>query len=292
MYRLFELRSISLHPVDYNVVKAGHIIMCDTQLCNKVPNASLPVEHGALKHTALMILLALNVLTVSQANAAIALDRTRVVFDGAQKSISLNISNQNKQLPYLAQGWIEDEKGQKIQSPLTVLPPVQRVEPGKPSQVKIQALPTVKALPQDRESVYYFNLREIPPKSTKPNTLQIALQTRIKLFYRPAGIAIPNNSPPPQESMTLIRQGAVYMVNNPTPYYVTLVDAASTKNGLGVNGFEPMMIAPKSQMPLTVSAAAVGNSPVLTYVNDYGGRPKLSFSCSGSTCTVVPDKKA
>ena len=47
--------------------------------------------------------------------------------------MSLSVSNQNKQLPYLAQGWLEDEQGNKIQSPLTVLPPVQRIEPGKPS---------------------------------------------------------------------------------------------------------------------------------------------------------------
>ncbi len=67
------------------------------------------------------------------AHAAIALDRTRVIFDGDLKTVSLNISNQNKQLPYLAQGWIEDDRGNKIQSPFTVLPPVQRVEPGKPS---------------------------------------------------------------------------------------------------------------------------------------------------------------
>ncbi|MGL6018527.1 MAG: fimbria/pilus periplasmic chaperone, partial [Gibbsiella quercinecans] len=80
-------------------------------------------------------------ILAQSAQAAIALDRTRVVFDGSQKTMSLNISNQNKNLPYLAQGWIEDEQGNKIQSPFTVLPPVQRVEPGKPSQVKIQALP-------------------------------------------------------------------------------------------------------------------------------------------------------
>ena len=66
--------------------------------------------------------------------AAIALDRTRVVFDGGLQSVSLSVSNQNKQLPYLAQGWLEDEQGNKIQSPLTVLPPVQRIEPGKPSR--------------------------------------------------------------------------------------------------------------------------------------------------------------
>ncbi len=232
----------------------------------------------------------LGALVTQQAQAAIALDRTRVIFDGGQKSVSLNVSNQNKQLPYLAQGWIEDEQGNKIQSPLTVLPPVQRIEPGKPSQVKIQALPAAKLLAQDKETLYYFNLREIPPKSSKANTLQIALQTRIKLFYRPAGIAMDTNAAPPQEQMTLSKQGDKYMVNNPTPYYVTIVDANSKKAGPG-KGFEPMMVPPKSSLPLTVSAAAVGNSPVLTYVNDYGGRPQLSFSCNGSSCTVVPEKK-
>ncbi|HDG0630408.1 TPA: fimbria/pilus periplasmic chaperone [Serratia marcescens] len=225
------------------------------------------------------------------AQAAIALDRTRVIFDGSVQSVSLSVSNQNKQLPYLAQGWLEDEQGNKIQSPLTVLPPVQRIEPGKPSQVKIQALPAAKMLPQDRETLYYFNLREIPPKSNKPNSLQIALQTRIKLFYRPAAIAPERNAAPWQEQLTLSKQGDKYIVNNPTPYYVTIVDAANRKGVEGAKGFEPFMVPPKGSTPLTVSAGSVGNSPVLTYINDYGGRPPLSFNCSGSACTVVPEKK-
>ncbi|CAM3829658.1 fimbria/pilus periplasmic chaperone [Serratia silvae] len=239
-----------------------------------------------------MTITLLSVLVAPSAMAAIALDRTRVIFDGSVTSVSLDVSNQNKQLPYLAQGWIEDEQGNKIQSPLTVLPPVQRIEPGKPSQIKIQALPAVKQLKQDRETVYYFNLREIPPKSSRPNTLQIALQTRIKLFYRPAGIAMDNNGTPPQEQLTLSKQGDKYVVNNPTPYYVTIVDAGNNKKGPGVNGFEPLMVPPQGSLPLTVSATAVGSSPVLTYVNDYGGRPQLSFTCSGSICKVVPEKKA
>ncbi|MBI0472088.1 molecular chaperone [Pectobacterium parmentieri] len=232
----------------------------------------------------------LSALATQQSQAAIALDRTRVIFDGSQNSVSLDISNQNKQLPYLAQGWVEDEKGNKIQGPLAALPPVQRIEPGKPGQIKIQALPVIGQLPQDRESLYYFNLREIPPRSTKPNTLQIALQTRIKLFYRPAAIVMDKNAAPPQEKLTLSRQGDKYIVNNPTPYYITLVDAGSKKDIAGVAGFEPMMIPPRGSMPLTVSAASVGNRPVLTYVNDYGGRPQLTFTCSGVGCTVIPEK--
>ena len=49
--------------------------------------------------------------TLSSAQAAVALDRTRAIITGDEKSISLNISNENKQLPYLAQGWVENEKG-------------------------------------------------------------------------------------------------------------------------------------------------------------------------------------
>lgn len=69
------------------------------------------------------------VLTLSQsASAAIGLDRTRLVFEGSKDAVSVNIVNNNTQLPYLAQGWIEDEKGAKITTPLIVLPPVQRLE--------------------------------------------------------------------------------------------------------------------------------------------------------------------
>jgi len=225
---------------------------------------------------------------VNNAKAAIGLDRTRVIFDGGKSAVSMNITNNNKELPYLAQGWIEDEKGIKITTPLTVLPPVQRLEPGKNSQVKVQALPAAKLLPQDRETVYYFNLREIPPRSDKANTLQIALQTRIKLFYRPASI-MPTQQQlanPWQEQLTLTRQGDHYQVNNPTPYYITLVDARSSKDAKTAAGFEPLMIEPKGALKLAPTVADLGKTPYLTYINDYGGRPTLMFTCNGNTCTV------
>ena len=235
--------------------------------------------------------LALAVLTgclALPAQAAIGLDRTRVIFDGAKDAVSMNIANNNTELPYLAQGWIEDEQGNKITSPLTVLPPVQRLEPGKRSQVKVQALPGAKLLAQDRETVYYFNLREIPPRSDKSNTLQIALQTRIKLFYRPAAI-IPSQQElanPWQEKLTLTRQGDHYQVNNPTPYYITLVDARSSKDAKTADDFEPLMVPPKGSLTLGPRATALGATPYLTYINDYGGRPTLAFSCKGDNCAV------
>jgi len=46
------------------------------------------------------------------------------------------------------------------------------------------------------------------------------------------------------------------------------------------------MVSPKGNASIEASAAAFGNNPVLTYVNDYGGRPKIQFTCGGASCTA------
>jgi hypothetical protein len=46
------------------------------------------------------------------------------------------------------------------------------------------------------------------------------------------------------------------------------------------------MIPPKGAQTLGPTAKALGNSPYLAYVNDYGGRPLLAFTCTGETCKV------
>lgn len=246
-----------------------------------------------MKIVQIAALAGLTLMISGTATAAVSLDRTRVIFDGSVKSVSLRLTNENKTLPYLAQGWVEDAQGKKITDPLMLLPPVQRIEPGEQSQIKVQSTAGIQRLPQDRESLFYFNLREIPPKSSKPNTLQLALQTRIKLFYRPAAIEVKraDYSTPFQEQLTLTREGNTYRVNNPTPYYITLVNAASTLTGKAATGFKPGMVEPKGQLVLAPSASALGDAPVLTYVNDFGGRVKLIFSCGGSTCKAVPQEK-
>lgn len=230
------------------------------------------------------------VLSLQEAQGAVALDRTRIIFDGAEKSISLNISNENKQLPYLAQGWIEDVKGNKVTSPMMVLPPLQRLEPGAKSQLKIQSKSEINALPQNRETLYYFNLREIPPRSSKPNTLQLALQTRVKLFFRPKALAYVEGMTPWQEQLTLTKLGDKYQVNNPTGYYVTIIDANNKPKTAGDGHFVPVMVAPKSSETLNQGANILGGAPVLTYINDFGGRPQLQFNCSGSSCKATSIK--
>ncbi|WP_213133030.1 fimbria/pilus periplasmic chaperone [Citrobacter sp. FP75] len=225
-------------------------------------------------------------LSTLNVQAAVAPDRTRLVFKGDDKSISVDLKNSSDKLPYLAQSWVEDGKGNKITSPLMAIPPVQRIETQATGQVKIQGMPALSALPQDKETLFYYNVREIPPKSDKPNTLQIALQTRIKLFYRPAAIAKVDAQHPWQYKVTLARQGDGWQVNNPTPYYVIISDAASKANGKTATGFAPLVIAPGSSQSMAVKAGDLGSSPVLTYVDDYGARLPMVFNCSSSPCAV------
>lgn len=235
-------------------------------------------------------------ISFAPANAAIGLDRTRLVYPANEKSVSLVVMNKNDKLPYLAQGWLEDESGTKLEgakAAFAVLPPLQRVEPSAQTQVKVQALPAAQELPKDRESVFYFNLREIPPKSDKENALQIALQTRIKMFYRPADLAAAAaklQATPFQEQITLKKQAKGYTIHNPTPYYVTIIGASSKKGGDTVEGFESLMVSPKSSADLKANMQALGANPVLSYVNDFGGQVALVFDCDGEDCKVNTEK--
>lgn len=95
------------------------------------------------------------------------MDRTRLVYNAADKSTAITLTNESKTLPYLAQSWVEDDKGKKADEMLIALPPLQRIEAGDKSQVRIVKGVKAESLPTDRESLFYFNTREVPPKSEK-----------------------------------------------------------------------------------------------------------------------------
>ena len=226
-------------------------------------------------------------MTSLNVSAAIVLDRTRAVYPGGAKSISLNIKNENQKLPYLAQAWIEDTQGQKISSPFVILPPVQRVDANQKSIVRIASVPAIDSLPKDRESIYYFNLREIPPKSEKSNVMQIAVQSKIKLFYRPEAI-IPERGAVWQDQVLITKQGTTLKVNNPTPYYITYVGLGHPqgKERTVIKGFSAFMVEPKSEQTVTIPEA-LGNQFVISYVNDYGGYMDIKYQCAGNACKAM-----
>lgn len=227
-------------------------------------------------------------LTPLVSQGALTVDRSRLIINESDKSVSVKITNRNANTPYLLQGWIEDERENKTINSLMVLPPVQRIEGGEKTLIRVQKLPDITLLPTDRESVFYLNIREIPPKSDKKNVLTLAIQSRLKVFYRPDVLKVDStlDSVPGTEKLTLTKKDGRYELSNPTPYYFSFVGGKKGLKGNEIMGFDPIMVQPKSRKVLPLTYDAYGESPVLAFVNDYGSQRLLPFSCKGSVCTA------
>lgn len=234
------------------------------------------------------ILLACTVMFPQALQAAINLDRTRVVFDGSEQSDTVTLKNENGTLPFLAQSWLTDSEHRKISAPLMVLPPLQRIEAGGRTLIRLVKTSGIDQIPQDRESLFYLNVREIPPKPEKVNVLQIAVQSEIKVFYRPQGIK-PVKDDIWQRRLKIRKSGQQFVVENPTPYYITVSNIQRQPAGKGALYLlknRAFMIAPKSSVNVDVKDPSV-QAFSLYYVNDFGGHPELRFACQQATCAVV-----
>ena len=214
--------------------------------------------------------------------AAVNLDRTRLIYNAADKSTAITLTNESKTLPYLAQSWVEDDKGKKADEMLIALPPLQRIEAGDKGQVRIVKGVKSESLPTDRESLFYFNTREVPPKSEKKNVMQVAIQSRIKLFYRPQGIQR-SSTDNPEQKITLQATGNQLTITNPTPYYIT---ALAVKDGQGkkLKEVDGEMIAPFSDRKINVAGLRLGERISLSYINDFGGVISMLYRCENNLC--------
>ncbi|HBT4620561.1 TPA: fimbria/pilus periplasmic chaperone, partial [Klebsiella pneumoniae] len=199
-------------------------------------------------------------MTPSQ--AALSVDHSRLIINEGDKSVSITVHNQNDHAPYLAQVWLEDVTGMKVSQPLVAIPPIQRIEAGSKTSVRVQDINSKTQLPSDRESLFYFNLREIPPKNAKKNSLQLALQTRLKVIYRPKQLKIADEAVtiPGVEKLTIQKEAGRYLITNPTPYFITVVSARKNKLGQNIDKFEPLLLPPMKTETVNWNVDAFNNS--------------------------------
>lgn len=229
----------------------------------------------------IIILLSL-VLNVSFAQ--LSFDRTRVVFDhGKTASQSVVMTNNSKTQPYLAQTWIEDSNGVKITEPLIALPILQRINPNQDKQVKVSLVGQVNNLPQDRESLFYFNALGVPPKASGGgNVVAIVMQSKLKLFYRPKGLAEYPTSNGWLEEIVIRKNGNGLVIQNPSAYHAVLYGITSSGNKKIIE--KELIIKPFSSEDYNVRV--VGNTLNLFYVSDFGDAKKVTYQCSGDNCRI------
>lgn len=249
-------------------------------------NSVILIRANQQRNNALIGIALLFVTMMSE--AAISLDRTRIIFNSADMSASVMLQNKSETLPYLVQSWLENSAGQKVDGPLSVLPAIQRIDVGQKSQVRIISLPDIEQLAADRETLFYFNMREIPPKSDITAAVQIAIQNKIKLFYRPAAIKADYKNVW-QEQLQIKQQGERLKIHNPTPYYVTLGHLNRDNRG-NFPGFDSVMIAPFGTESVKTPGYN-GNHYSLGYMDDFGQMIIRRVNCAMGHCHIQAVEK-
>ncbi|MXG96398.1 fimbria/pilus periplasmic chaperone, partial [Escherichia coli] len=125
-------------------------------------------------------------MVASASHASISLSTTRVIFDGKNKESSVVVSNDGQDA--LLQAWLDPlEDVANAQLPFAITPPLAKV--GAKQQQLLRVLYEGVGMPTDRESVFWLNVQEIPQTAKEDNVLQLAVRQRIKVFYRPTGLA-------------------------------------------------------------------------------------------------------
>ncbi|KFK92913.1 MULTISPECIES: fimbria/pilus periplasmic chaperone [unclassified Serratia (in: enterobacteria)] len=161
------------------------------------------------------------------ANAAVSIDGTRIVYPAKASEITIKMMNKGNS-PSLMQIWIDrgnpETQPQNSDAPFVITPPIVRIDPKNGQSIRLMF--TGEKVPQDRETLFWFNALEIPPVSAEQDksSLQIAVRSRLKLFYRPAGLAGDAASAPNLVKWQIIptaKGGYTLRGQNPTPYYVT-----------------------------------------------------------------------
>lgn len=217
---------------------------------------------------------ALLALLATSAQAALSISATRVILAQDKRSAALIVRNPSREA-YAAQVWVNtgaDDTHTPV--PLLPAPGLFRLEPGQEQMVTLNRLP--HDLPTDRESVFWFNLQEIPQATAEPgNRLRLALRTRIKVFLRPT--ALRNQDPTeqlPQLRWRRVQEGgqAWLQVDNPTPFHYSFRLLKLS----GPNGEYALTTAPMAEpfsqrrypLPQNVGSPA---RLALSVINDYGG---------------------
>lgn len=228
------------------------------------------------------------------AYAAMTISGTRVIFPAAQKEVNVRTNNKGTE-PALVQVWVDDgssnAKINNVTVPFIVTPPVFRVESGKGQSVRM--IYNGMVLPQDKESVFWFNMLEIPAiqkGSSDKNKLELAFRTRIKIFYRPTAL----NSSSAEQTEKLqweltndSQKGQGVKVTNPLPYYFSFDSGNVTAGGNKVE-LNTEMLAPFSTSVFYPTSKVSGISAMnYKLLNDYGAAIDESLSFAQGKGVVV-----
>lgn len=203
-------------------------------------------------------------LSPLSAYSGVILSSTRVIFNGNRAEATVSVTNPDKK-SYLIQSWVslDDKKS----SEFVVTPPLFRID-GDMSNV-LRIVLAKNNLPQNKESLFWLNVKAIPPSDPNAkDTLLIAINTKIKLIYRPTDLMGKEaNNAYQKLTFRIDSQTQELVASNPTPYYINL--ASLTYNNKKIE--TPGIVAPFSSVKWAIKTASSNHSVSWSAINDFGG---------------------
>lgn len=230
-------------------------------------------------------------LAIASVNANVIIAGTRVIFPAQDGEVTVRLSNDNT-TPALIEAWIDSGDAHstpdKVDVPFLITPPLFRMEAHKDQSLRVLYTPGKQPLPDDRESLFWLNVLEIPPKpsgdETKgKNILQFAIRSRLKLFYRPAHLPGDAQKAPEQVTWRAVAEGQGYVleVHNPTPYHITIIKLSLEIGGKQYSA-DTGMVDPLGTLHLQIKGLtalpAAGTSVAYDTVNDFGAAASFKGS--------------
>lgn len=112
---------------------------------------------------------------------------------------------------------------------------------------------------------------------------QLAMQSQLKLFYRPKAI-IRSSNDQPERKLTAERNAGHLTLRNPTPYYITVAWLGADRSHR-LSGFrEGVMVPPLGSLPLKAVLPAETRTLWVGYIDDYGGLQMNRYACDALNC--------
>lgn len=131
--------------------------------------------------------LLVGLLISSQSMAAFTLNGTRFIYEGGSKNSSFEVTNHATDM-WGGQVWIDNVSLPTDTVTLIPAPTFFKVD-GEQKQVVRVLNVNDSVLPKDKESLFRLNVQEIPPApKTGNNVLSLAMNTQVKLLYRPEAL--------------------------------------------------------------------------------------------------------
>lgn len=201
--------------------------------------------------------------------AAFTISGTRFIYEEGKKNISFEVSSSADEA-YGGQVWV-DNVSQNNGVYMIPAPPFFKIAPKEKQIVRIMNLDG-KLLPKDRESLFWLNVQEIPPKpKTDGNVLAVAVNTKVKLFFRPKNLIMGRKDA--EKKIQIVHRGNSTFLKNPTPYYFAITKVKANGRDVPLSSDEDRRLSMFSPFEeVAVSKFPVGAKEVtVVSINDWGG---------------------